>query len=145
MASNILAEQRRDACARQLARDAATWPVVTLTKAHGAFPAGTVFYGVPSSGPRDPITGEIKRYMANDRACNCQDYLKAGNVCKHVRAARIWEQRQAETLGLATDGEVDAAIVDMLATRPNGGRSVVANQASRPAQRRYEDLFPADD
>jgi hypothetical protein len=107
MASDILAEQRRDACARQLVKSA-PWPIATLNKPHGAFPAGTVFYRVPSSDPS-------RRYLANDRACECKDYQRAGNVCKHVRAVRMWQAREEEAAGLASMAEIDAAFAGVAA------------------------------
>ena len=53
-----------------------------MKQAHGAFPAGTVFRSAPSS------TGGA-RYLVNDVVCECPDYQRGGNVCKHVRAMRL--------------------------------------------------------
>lgn len=87
---SIRPDPRRDAAAKLLAEGAHLWHVVTLTKAHGAFPVGTVFYSVPSR----TVTG--KRYLANGVACECPDYQQRGAICAHVRAVRIHEARQQQ-------------------------------------------------
>lgn len=107
-------DARRDALARKLAADGISWPVVTLTRQWGAFQPGTVFYGVPSS-TIDRSTGQVVRYMANEKACNCHDYQKSQNICKHVRAVRIYEHDEGERLNLATLAEVDAATAGIAA------------------------------
>lgn len=79
-------DPKRDAAAAILAQTAQTWPVVTLKKAHGAFPVGTRFYGIPSSTPGT-------HYLTNLQACSCPDYQERGANCKHQRAAVLFEQR----------------------------------------------------
>ena len=86
---NAQSDQKRDAAAAILAQSAQTWPMVTLKKPHGAFPAGSRFYGVPSSTPG-------AHYLANAVACQCPDYQQAGNICKHVRAVRVFEAQRRE-------------------------------------------------
>lgn len=86
---SIRPDTKRDADAVKLAADGATWPVYTLKRAHGAFEAGTVFFGVPSrSRPGH-------RYLANAVACQCPDYDpdRGGNMCAHVRAVRLFEHQ----------------------------------------------------
>ncbi len=76
----------RDARAAQLVLTA-PWPRVTLTRRQGAFPAGTVFYRVPSSKPD-------VRYVANGVCCTCPDAQQNDNVCKHIRAVVLFEASQ---------------------------------------------------
>jgi hypothetical protein len=82
---NVHPDPKRDAAAAVLAESAIAWPIVTLQRPHGAFPAGSCFYGVPSSTPG-------AAYLANASACQCPDYQRSGNVCKHVRAVRLFER-----------------------------------------------------
>lgn len=88
MAANTssLHDQKRDALARKLAENAHIWTVVTLKQPFGAFDVGTVFWAVPSSAPD-------VAYLANEKACQCADYVKAQNICKHVRAVRLANER----------------------------------------------------
>jgi hypothetical protein len=79
---------KRDARAKALAPFVGTWPLYTLRVAWGAFPAGTVFRRAPSS------KDDGSRYRVNSVACECPDYQERGNVCKHVRAHRLWERRE---------------------------------------------------
>jgi len=78
IASIAQPDTKRDAAAAQLVKTAHTWPVVTLKQAFGAFPAGTTFRAVPGSSG--------KTYLANAVVCECPDYQRSHNVCKHVRA-----------------------------------------------------------
>jgi hypothetical protein len=48
--------------------------------------AGTIFRRVTGS--------YCERYLVNAVACECPDYQEAGNICKHVRAIVLSEQRQ---------------------------------------------------
>jgi hypothetical protein len=73
---SIRPDPKRDADAARLAADGATWPVYTLKRDHGAFEAGTVFYGVPSrSNPKH-------RWLANGVACELSRLPAAR---RHVR------------------------------------------------------------
>lgn len=96
----IRPDARRDADAAKLAADGHTWPVYTLNRDHGAFKAGSVFYGVPSRSNPDG------RWMANGVACLCPDYQQRGAMCAHVRAVRLFEaQRQQQTGGSADEAD----------------------------------------
>jgi hypothetical protein len=118
----ITPDPKRDADAAVLAEQAITWPVVTLKRAFGAFPVGSIFYGVPSRSKPGA------RYLANALACQCPDYQRRGAMCAHVRAVRLFEQtrQQAEgsadqadpttDLGLATDDEINAHMASSAAT-----------------------------
>jgi hypothetical protein len=87
---SIRPDPKRDADAAKLAADGATWPVYTLKRDHGAFEAGTVFYGVPSrSNPKH-------RWLANGVACRCPDYQQRGAMCAHLRAVRLHEAREQQ-------------------------------------------------
>lgn len=90
----ITPDAARDAKARILAPQVGSWPKHTLKQPHGSFEAGTVFRRATGSN------GE--RYLVNSVACQCPDYVKAENVCKHIRAVALWEQEQ----------EIDAAIAE---------------------------------
>ena len=81
----------RDARALSLVDQVGTWPKHTLRQSRGAFPAGTVFRRAPSS--RD----DRARYLVNAVACQCPDYQQGGNICKHVCAVVLFEQRQQPT------------------------------------------------
>jgi len=50
-------------------------------------PAGTQFRRAPSRC-------SDRRCLVNAVACECPDYQKAGHVCKHVRAVRLYEQHE---------------------------------------------------
>jgi hypothetical protein len=62
------------------------WPRFTLKQPWGSFSAGTTFRRAPGSNGA--------RYLVNAVACQCPDYAERGNICKHVRAFILWEQRQ---------------------------------------------------
>lgn len=79
----IPTDAARDKKAAELAKTAHTWPVVTLKRAHGSFEAGTRFRQTPNG------------YRVNAVACECKDYLVAGNICKHIRTIVLLEQRPA--------------------------------------------------
>jgi hypothetical protein len=76
-------DPRRDALARELATAAHTWPIITLKRAHGSFDAGTTFRRCPGS--------RGATYLVNTVACECPDYQRSQNICKHVRAMVIFE------------------------------------------------------
>jgi hypothetical protein len=95
----------RDRRALSLVDQVGSWPKHTLRKPWGAFAAGTVFRRATGSNGA--------RYLVNAVACECPDYQQAGNICKHVRALVLFEQRQAAA----------ATVLELRA--------------------RYEDLFPA--
>jgi hypothetical protein len=78
----------RDDRAAKLVDSVGSWPLFTLNQPWGSFEAGTAFRRAPSS--RDPRV----RYLVNSVACQCPDYADHHNVCKHVRALVLWEQRQ---------------------------------------------------
>jgi hypothetical protein len=113
---SISPDPKRDADAAKLVEGAATWPVYTLKRDHGAFKAGTVFYGVPSR--RDPE----RRWLANGVACQCPDYQQRGAMCAHVRAVRLHIERQQQ------EGSADQADPTLAPIREVRGR--------------YADLFP---
>jgi len=86
-------DPRRDARARALVDQVPAWPRHTLKVAWGSFEAGTTFRRATGS------RGE--RYLVNAVACECPDYQQAGNICKHVRAVVLWEQKvAAEAAGI---------------------------------------------
>jgi len=74
-------DARRDAAARALVRSVATWHRGTLKRPFGAFETGTRFLIAPGS------KGE--QYMVTRVSCDCPDYQRNGNVCKHIRAALL--------------------------------------------------------
>ena len=80
-------DARRDAAAREIAEGAVAWLQIRLRKPHGAFKAGTKFYGVPSA------SGDGSYYYTNLRACSCADYRKRGQGCKHQRAVELHVER----------------------------------------------------
>jgi len=66
-------DQKRDAKARDLAKTAHTWNVVTLKQDWGAFPKGSQALQTPNG------------YRVNAVWCECPDYAEWGNICKHIR------------------------------------------------------------
>ena len=78
----------RDRRAAALVGQVGTWPRHTLKQPWGNFEAGTVFRRATGSNGA--------RYFVNAVACECPDYQQAGNICKHVRAVVLFEQRQAQ-------------------------------------------------
>jgi len=86
----------RDARAAALVDQVGSWPRFVLKEAWGSFEPGTTFRRAPSS--RNPQV----RYLVNSVACQCPDYADHHNVCKHVRAHALWEQRQAATAAPAS-------------------------------------------
>ena len=79
----------RDARAAVLVDQVPTWPRHTLKVAWGSFEAGTTF--------RRATGSRGARYLVNAVARECPDYQQAGNICKHVRAVVLFEQRQQAT------------------------------------------------
>jgi hypothetical protein len=76
----------RDARARTLAPFVGSWPKHTLKVAWGSFEAGTIFRRAPGS--------KGARYLVNAVACECPDYQRAEQICKHIRAVILFERRQ---------------------------------------------------
>lgn len=101
---------KRDILAAELAASVPLWPITTLKAPFGVFPAGSKFRAAPSS------SGKVA-YLVNESVCECPDYQRAGNICKHVRAVRLYEQQQ---------------------TKPQSPKRVVPLV-------RYEDIFPEED
>ena len=80
-------DSKRDARARVLAGHVGSWPRFVLKQPWGGFEAGTTFRRATGSNGA--------RYLVNAVACQCPDYAERGNICKHVRAYVLWEDRQA--------------------------------------------------
>jgi hypothetical protein len=79
----IQPDAARDAKARELAKTAHTWNVVTLKQDWGAFKKGDQARQTPNG------------YRVNAVFCECSDYATWGNVCKHIRAFCLWESEMA--------------------------------------------------
>jgi hypothetical protein len=87
MTATFAPDAARDAAAELIADAAHTWLQIRLRRAHGAFAAGTKFYGVPSS------KADGSFYYTNLRACSCPDYQRRGQGCKHQRAVALHVRR----------------------------------------------------
>lgn len=87
---HIPADAARDGRARALAPYVASWPKHTLKVQWEAFEAGTVFRRAPGSNGA--------KYLVNAVVCQCPDYQRAGNICKHVRAVVLSEAASFGTL-----------------------------------------------
>ncbi len=74
----------RDKKARELAKTAHTWNVVTLKQDWGAFKKGDQALQTPNG------------YRVNAVWCECPDYATWGNICKHIRTVAILDQRNLE-------------------------------------------------
>ena len=92
-------DPKRDAKAALLAETVAAWPRIVLKQDFGAIPAGTVVRRAPSS------KGDGTHYKVCAVSCECPDYQQWGNVCKHVRAYRLFEARQQEQAGSADEAD----------------------------------------
>ena len=108
MATTFRPDPKRDAAAREIAEGAFTWLQIRLRRQHGAFAAGSKFYGVPSS------KGDGSFYYTNLRACSCPDYAKRGAGCKHQRAVALHVERVRQQ---QREGSADQAGP---ATQPSG-------------------------
>ena len=87
-------DPKRDARALELVPFVGSWPRVTLTKPFGSFEAGTTF--------RRATGSQGTRYLVNSVACECPDYQQSHNICKHVRAVVLFEQRQQQPAPAST-------------------------------------------
>ena len=97
-------DPKRDARARALVDQVASWPKHTLRVAWGSFEAGTTFRRATGSNGA--------RYLVNAVACQCPDYQQAGHICKHVRAVVLFEQRQ-QAATVAAPAPKRASYVDL--------------------------------
>lgn len=77
----------RDERAAKLVDSVGSWPRFVLKEGWGSFEPGTTFRRAHGSNGA--------RYLVNAVACQCPDYAEGGNICKHVRAYALWEDRQA--------------------------------------------------
>jgi hypothetical protein len=77
-------DPKRDAAAKLLAKTGHSWARVTTRAAHGAFPAGSKFFGIPSS------KNDGTAYYTNLKMCTCPDYQQRGAICKHMRAVDLY-------------------------------------------------------
>lgn len=137
------ADPKRDAAAEALAKTGHTWARVTLREAKGAFPAGSKFFGVPSS------KADGSAYYTNLKMCTCPDYQERGAICKHMRAVALYAaelrkaQRQKQQAGSAVEADPTRwqreAIVAVYAEPVLDVPSIVAEARAR---RRYEDIYP---
>jgi len=82
----VPSDPKRDARALDLVPLVASWPRHTLKVDWGSFEAGTTF--------RRATGSRGARYLVNAVACECPDYQQSENICKHVRAVVLFEQRQ---------------------------------------------------
>lgn len=120
----IQPDAARDAKARELAKTAHTWNVVTLKQDWGAFKKGDQALQTPNG------------YRVNAVWCECPDYATWGNICKHIRCVVLLD-RQNVTPALASEAETDLAFAEA-ATRLRG------HGAGAAIIKRYEDIW-ADD
>lgn len=77
----IPTDASRDKKAAELVKTAHVWPVVTLRKPWGSFNVGDQFRITPNG------------YRVNAVVCECPDYRVSNNICKHIRAIVLLEQR----------------------------------------------------
>lgn len=75
MATTTVADQR-DLKALDLFARCADWQ-------QGHTKDGRSFFAIPGSEPH-------LYHMADARECSCPDFQRAGNLCKHARAVRLW-------------------------------------------------------
>ena len=123
-------------------KGAAGWLQIRLRRPHGAFAAGSKFYGVPAS------KADGSFYYTNLKVCSCPDYATRGQGCKHQRAVALHVERaraeQTRTVRQveqrADDADHDAMIdLAFAALSPLAGPVV---ETVRPT--RYDVLFPAE-
>jgi len=130
-------DPKRDAAAAELAQTAGSWPRVTLRRDVGAFRAGELFYGVPSSQPG-------RYYLTNARFCSCPDYQQRGSGCKHQRATLV---HSAAIEAAEAEADFEDMIEGVAAIKAAFGSRhadpVTLAQPIRPA--RYAAVFSAED
>ncbi len=90
---------------------------------------------------RAPSRCSDRRYLVNAVACECPDHQKAGHVCKHVRAVRLYEQHERE---------IEQAFADVARCRSCGERTAGSSETFCPASRRrlaeaFDRLFGGSD
>lgn len=96
-------DTKRDAAAKLLAEAGHSWARVTLRTASGAFPAGSKFYGIPST------KNDGAAYYTNLKMCTCPDYQRRAVVaCKHMRAVDIYAA-QVRSQRKQTEGSASSA------------------------------------
>jgi hypothetical protein len=103
---------------------------------------GRAFFALPGSEPG-------LWHMADQNDCSCPDRQRSRNVCKHIRAVRLWMAAYltgavAPKPRPATPDVVDdAGIGDELVTVTPEGAAYLAEQHDQAsAALRYEDVFP---
>jgi hypothetical protein len=75
-------DPKRDARARELVKSMHTWSTGTLKQAWGSFERGTAYFITPCG------------YQVNAVFCSCPDYIRGGNICKHIRAVALKDRQQ---------------------------------------------------
>lgn len=128
----IRPDAKRDRLAAELDDSTAAWPFVRPLR---PLPAGAYFWAVPGSNGN--------AYIANERFCQCPDYQRSGNICKHIRAVVRREARKASEAGLATDAEISMYQSERQRDRQTVA-DLVTSARARAASRTYDDLFPDD-
>jgi hypothetical protein len=103
---------------------------------------GRSFFAIPGSQPN-------LYHMADCRECSCPDFQRAGNLCKHVRACRLWlaafkagavspKQRPA-TPNVIDDAGIGDETVSLT---PEGAAAMIEQDAATPTLATYERLYP---
>jgi predicted nucleic acid-binding Zn finger protein len=90
---HIPADPKRDASARELLKTIHTWSSGELNRPWGAFEKGTAYLITPNG------------YTVNAVFCSCCDYIKAGMICKHIRAVVLHDAEKI-TKPKATYGDL---------------------------------------
>jgi hypothetical protein len=97
---------------------------------------GRSVFAIPASEP-----GAF--HFSNGRDCSCQDRQRSRNVCKHMRACRLWLAAYATGAVSPKRGDGATPEDDRIALTADGAALLVEQQAAPVAPTRYSVLFPS--
>jgi hypothetical protein len=124
MMLQVSTTDRRDGKALALFARCAEWQ-------QGHTRDGRPFFAIPGSE-----TGLL--HMTDQRECSCPDFQRARNVCKHVRAVRLWMAAFA-TGAVSPKREASADLADELVILTPEGAAFLVEQHDRTV---YATLHP---
>jgi hypothetical protein len=131
----VSSTDRRDGKALALFARCADWQT-------GHTKEGRPFFAIP--GSEDGLL-----HMTDQRDCSCQDRQRSRNVCKHMRAVRLWmaafatgavaPKRRPATPDVVDDSGTGD---DLIILSPEGA-AVLATQSESEAPTTYAKLYPS--
>lgn len=116
MTITVSSTDKRDGKALALFARCAEWQ-------QGHTKDGRPFFAIPGSD-------EHLFHMTDSRECSCADFQRARNLCKHVRAVKLW-MAAYRTGAVSPKREASADIADTLAVLLPVGAAYLAEMADR--------------